>query len=704
MADALATHGAKHQNPEWNLTALCSVFSKQGAHAAHMMASAHPDYSQATTQDLFERKQREVEGGLGWPSCAAISNAGSTFCGTCPNRAKGKSPLNFEQRPAPAPTSAIAQLVAQAPSIAPNALAGTPVSVSDLPPGYSRNADGIVSVVMVDEDGNQSFKPVSRYPMVNGMLRGSDPKALFFDTAVEQHGTQRIMLELDVINGMQMRSRLQEQGFMMHPGVDKLLGEFFVTWVAHLQRSQAAVKNVAFGWEYSKAKGEPEGFAYNNKLWSPNGAMVVAPPPGVTMGHYTPCGNIDAWKDAASLVVGCGRPDLEIIVAAAFAAPLIQFTGHEGALLSAFSTESGIGKTTAANLAQAVWGHPKHKMGLTDTPKSAMNKMGELRSLPLFWDELKTKSDTENFVKMTFQITQGRENSRLTSRIEQREPGHWQTLVVSTSNESLLEFVTAGTKTTAAGLMRILEYRVQPSANGAVNSATAQARLARLNYNFGNVGLDYAQWLGANWPTIKLEVERTGEILTDKLKSPRDERFWIGCITSVLLGAKFANERGYTNFDLVAVRDRLFKILEDMREVQNSQPVDLNQSVNVSSIMSDFLTSHHDQMLYTDRMHVGRGRPPGGAVKVIRPPNNNKGVAIHVGQDKTLRISQNVFNEYLRKRSFNTMAVWDALQKRFGAIRTTGFIGAGTLHATMQQHTIHIDMAGHPELDFVDQM
>ena len=93
---AVATGGKDYSNPLWNLTTLISTFTARGRADAHRMADQHPDYSPGSTDDLFDRKEREkASKGLGWPSCQTISASGCNACHKCPHVAAGKSPLHL---------------------------------------------------------------------------------------------------------------------------------------------------------------------------------------------------------------------------------------------------------------------------------------------------------------------------------------------------------------------------------------------------------------------------------------------------------------------------------------------------------------------------------------------------------------------------------------------------------------------------------
>jgi hypothetical protein len=99
ISDALTSGGKDYSQPLWNLTTLISTFTEGGCADAHRMGNKHPGYSQQSTDDFYNRKEREKnEKGLGWPSCKTISGSGCTACQTCPHFAKGKSPLHLAGR------------------------------------------------------------------------------------------------------------------------------------------------------------------------------------------------------------------------------------------------------------------------------------------------------------------------------------------------------------------------------------------------------------------------------------------------------------------------------------------------------------------------------------------------------------------------------------------------------------------------------
>jgi hypothetical protein len=111
IREALTSGGESYDNSLWNLTTFIATFAENGRAMAHAMGANHPGYTQESTDELFDRKEREKAAkNLGWPSCQTISSNGCTACQTCSHFAKGKSPLHFAAR-ALAPQSGGYELV-----------------------------------------------------------------------------------------------------------------------------------------------------------------------------------------------------------------------------------------------------------------------------------------------------------------------------------------------------------------------------------------------------------------------------------------------------------------------------------------------------------------------------------------------------------------------------------------------------------------
>ena len=160
------------------------------------------------------------------------------------------------------------------------------------------------------------------------------------------------------------------------------------SWMDNFHRKKDVREACAFGWLKETDKGIT-GWAYGGVILKQDGTKVTSAPgdPAVRK-LYTPIGNLETWFKNLKLVTDQHRPAIEVIAAAAFASPLLQFTGHYSGALVAFS-QSGGNKSTAVNVGGAVWGHPKLTKEVAETSSNSLRgKMTELSNLPFYWDDV----------------------------------------------------------------------------------------------------------------------------------------------------------------------------------------------------------------------------------------------------------------------------------------------------------------------------
>lgn len=708
IADAIATGGKDFANPLWNLTTLISTFTVGGRADAHRMASAHPGYSPQNTDELYDRKERERQSkGLGWPACRTISATGSTRCQTCPHFRQNKSPLNF----------AATQLVAALPAAplvgGPNNPLSSGGSVGqaggDLPTGYKRLATNIVCQILINADGSVTEAPISSYPMYDPSIQVFPVYTLNFMTVTEAGRVTQISIPLkDAASKDSLRKVLWAQGLPLREHESKNAMEFFVSWIEKLQKTKSAVVSASpYGWSVDN-KGNLEGFVFGGSLWMPTGDRAAAMPDPVLERRYRPTGSIEPWIAAAKLITDQRRPALDAIVASSFAAPLIRFCNEPGVLMSTYSQGSGIGKTTALKVAQAVWGNPIRAMqGLDDTENFIFGKVGQLQSLPMYWDELKTDEQHKRFVKLVFKLTSRKEKDRMTQSANMRESGTWQTLLVSASNDSIMDHVIQQTKQTAAGVYRVFEYEVLPaqSPRGQIDQADASRIVGRLDDNYGHVGLEYARYLGSNHQTIEKDVADFYKNVGLEMNVVNEERYWRVMVACLLKGAEYANKLGFTNIDGKGLKVFLFDVVNQLRASRAKSPVDLTDDFNVTSVVGQYLTTQRARhTLWTNKIHNGRGKPPANSIKIVRDASRLEAIVAHVGQeDKILRLSSHFFLKWLREEGYSTTIVMKALEKELAVRQIRGRMGAGTDLAGSAEYLLEVDLSNTPHLDFLTE-
>lgn len=694
LARTLATGGKDNANPLWLQTVNVALFCQDTRGTAHRLSSGHATYTKENTDALVDRQQgTKLARDLGWPRCATIASYGAPECAACSRNSLGKSPLNAPPSPDPANAAyATGTAQQQAPvGSAPGAalVTGAPIQagpavLAALPTKYAYDQINRVCLVDVDEKGNQTYQPLTSFVMEKPWLQHTPP-SLNFTTQTSQGVTSQIKLPYEAINDMSAFKRtLGKQGMVPSRYEYEDLGDFMVAWIDKLRSDRTnVVQNQAFGWAVKSSR--VEGFVFGGYMWHagvPRPAATIDP---ALAAQYNPVGDLQPWLDAAKLITNQKRPALDAILACAYAAPLVRFTGQSGVLLSAYSTRSGIGKTTALKVAQAVWANPTLAIQvLGDTPNNTFKKMGDTKNLPLFWDELKTKEDTQKFANLAFQLSLGKEKARLNADTSYRESGTWQTLLCCTSNDSLLAYVLTQTKTTSAGLFRIFEYEVPPGVIGQISTTAAQLIVAKLNDNYGQAGLIYSQFLGQQHERVAKETAAYSQVLEDHFKIQSDERFWLALVTTLVMGATYANELGLTQIDIGALARFMTDQLKIMRNERTTATVDLHLNNNILGIVSRYLNEHRQSHTLLTNIIWRGGAPKLGHAPVVRgDPTRLRSLRIQIAQDEAIvRIIKSPWDDWLTERNLTPALINKQLLEQFKVTQIKARLGSGTVLAT----------------------
>jgi hypothetical protein len=652
----LETGGAANDQPLWFLTGSIASFMEDGREALHRMSSGHATYDEAKTDELYDRvlatrKARDV----GWPKCEKIASYGCGECATCPLAKQSKSPLNFAIREAN-------DQVVEAP----------------LPKGYIRGNDNRVYRNMTTETGEVVSLLVSHYPFGEAYLTITPVYTLHFITATDRGDDTLFELPCEVIYAKDgLGKYLGAKGFFVPDNQIKLVREFFMAWVTHLQNKKSTViSNTPYGWTVDN--GRVDGFAYNGRVWMKDGDRPSANAMPALGKTFKVTGDPKPWRELVSIINAQGRPALDALISVGFAAPLVAFTGESGCMVNAFSSASGVGKSTAMKAGMAVWAQPKNgRSQLDDTEVAAMLKVGQLRNLPLMWDEFQTEQQTQKFAKIAFSVTSGRERNRGTADAQLRISGDWQTMLSSCANYSMIDHVAREMKSTTAGLYRCFEFEVEKAAQANENGHVMRLT-GLLENNHGHAGLEYAQFLGANYERIDREVAEMSDYLWKTYKFKEEERFWNVSMTVLILGAQYANELGLTTFDMAELKEFLVKVLGEMRKAVEHSPSDLTKDVSMSAILGEYLSVKRARnTLVTNRVWRFKGRPKD--IKVLNDTSKLDDITVQRGkEDGYVTILAGDFSKWMAERGYSRHAYVKRMTEDFGLEDTVGNLGSGT--------------------------
>ena len=338
-----------------------------------------------------------------------------------------------------------------------------------------------------------------------------------------------------------------------------------------------------------------------------------------------PMGSFDEWKEIINVYDMPGFEPHAFAVFTAFGAPLIKFMGIKGGIINLINNRSGTGKSTILQVMNSVWGHPDELMiQWRDTLNVKLHRMAVMCNLPLGVDEI-TKMSGDDFSDLAYSVTQGAPRRRMKSSTnEERESqGYWATMMVATSNASMTDKLESLKSTAEGELMRLMQYRIDPTNN--LDKATAKQIFGRLQSNYGHAGGRYAQFLVQNQEecidtTLKLQIK-----LDKAVNIETRERFWSGMAASNLAGGMFAHKLGLHSINYKRVFDWS---VEEIKSMQGSVRLNFN---DYATVVGEFLLKHNLNILVVNKYSTSKAGiaaapllMPRGALIVRYEPDTKK--------------------------------------------------------------------------------
>lgn len=447
--------------------------------------------------------------------------------------------------------------------------------------------------------------------------------------------------------------------------------KFMTSWYRQLKATRQQIHSTdQNGWVFVGKKPPRRLFAYAEKGTLVNGRQVTTHPvPGSLSEYYKPTGQIAPWNSAVDMLLTdsrrhSGRHGVQVVLATAFAAPLIYFTDVTGVTLGVHSDHSGSGKSTAMQVAQAVWGHPVKGMNsMDDTDNAIAKKLSLLPHLPSYWDEAMTSAESALKVGATvFKLTQGKEKSRLSREADMRSVDEWKTMLVIASNVSIADAVSQHTKDTDAGVTRILEIPF-----GGTAKAGTETRFRDLSDNYGHAGAVYAEYLGRNQNDVEDRVNSVVRYLNKKYKTTKEQRFQVAGTAAIIVGAMLAKHLKLVDFDMGIVKSAAEEAL-----VKSQETIDTHEELR-QNVISNFIADNADNILITDVFAVRSVKPTS-----FRQPAQTKILAAQITtRDKKARIRADALISWCEKTGHQFGAVQRQMETDFGAVKKQGRLGVG---------------------------
>jgi hypothetical protein len=663
--------------PQWHDMLAIACHCVDSSPAAHRLCEENPYYDYDDTEKKLREAQnyRKQNSALGPPGCATLQSNGAPQCSTCPHLSLGTGPVALPFRHLNGHTY-----------------------FKDLPASYFRDDYGNICREEVMNKGDAPERVVI-YPYEiipsSGYLEGAQRYRLTFQTCQGEQYVWKTFSANAFSDNISFLKAFLNEGIAITTD-EKKARRFFVHYIKLLESRKTTMITVpALGWARLN---DETGFAYNGEFVTPTGKFPCQNLKQGVENYHVVGTDEKVWRDMAQMVLTPDRPDLQVLAATAFSAPLVKMSGQNGYLIGAWSRASGIGKTTALMLAQSVWAFPRLG-GYSDTVNYTFDKCSAVQHLPVIFDEVKGEQQTDNFVKLVFELTSGHEKGRADRTGAMRAQRTWNTIIPYAANTSIVAATAEQTQGTHAGVYRMFEFQAINRPN--VNLSTNMARLTtQLDYNYGHIGKRYANYLGKNYDTLRKRLLDFQAKLEKGLNAQNSERCWIAAISTTIFGAWLAEGLGLAPFDLPRMKTFMEEEFHRMRNEQRGSISDYTNADAIYAELAYLFNEKNRHIIITDRIWSQAGRPTKNYAKVLNDRaqwTDEIGMQIS-GDPYTLRIRDSFLGKWCREHKKPKPALTTAFQELIGAKKHRARIASGT-HRAQQDEWLWIIPMTHTPLE-----
>lgn len=620
IASIAATRG-NVEEPLWYAGIGVLRFTTESPDIIHDWSNGHPGYSEGETAAKIAQHARS---GTGPTTCDRFRDLNPAGCAGCPH--KIKSPLQLGAVIEAAPPPAADPFGGDITDTATATALGETLPNPPFP--YLRTKDGKLARQLKAEDGGQvevwcdyDIYPVRR---LRDVAAGAGVVLLRCNTRSD--GVVDLPLPTATLADLKaLTVWFNKNDIYIGGKTTAIMQAYLQDYLKDLQTRAARIHlHNQLGW-----KDDHSAFVLGHSVHKADGTSIDNTGAVSTINGFQTRGDLDTWKRVMELY---GRPGMEpyqFAVAAAFGAPLMPFTGYEGAVIAMVSPEGGQGKTTALHAINSVWGNPQDTgLQANDTPMAVLKRVGAYGNMPVTLDEL-SNATGQQLSDLAYQITQGRERRRLRSdATEQATLARWSTILTVTANQSILGRLSTYKTNADAEVHRIIEYVVRNPM--VVTKAEAEASFPLLFENYGWAGDAYARWMVANVPVLKEAIKHTRVKLDKAAAITTKERYWSAVIAAVLTGAMAAKKLGLVGWDLGPLWAWSVGVIGGMRR----------KGMDISRSTGDILAAYLNEFM-------------GGRIVVTRSPSNTWTVLVDLkGNQLVYRVEQDTGRIYIDRSHF----------------------------------------------------
>lgn len=563
--------------PHWYACIQLLCHSTEGDALIHQWSNGYEGYSEVETT----RKIAQVRGqSLGPTLCATFESRVPGGCDACPFKGKISSPaqLGAQVTSAPAPILEVK---------AADQVATTTIPNPPLP--FTRGEKG---GIYVEVDGIQhKVYEYDCYPIEIAFDEDLNYEAMRIRHWLPQEGWHECTIQSSLIaKPVEFDRALRDQHIQ---SLNR--NQFAMYFDSYLRKLKAETKLKRLfrrqGWKNDETE-----FVLGDKLYRKGEIARAGTSSGISnfLRPFHSRGRIEPWRN---LTWALGTPGFEphaFMLLIAFAAPLLKLDLRGGFTVSALGL-SGAGKSTMGQWLTSVYGHPTDLWAKSDDSLAArMRRLGAYYSVPLYMDEVTTISG-KDLRSLVYSVATGKSRDTLKTDRSLRPGDEWTTILVTSTNNSLLSKLQTENANAEGESMRLFEFRFPKiEAFGEVAKLVPHVVLQ----NYGVAGELYIQYLVNNRDRIKVGVRTAIEQTEHAWGMDQRERFWSQAAALSIYGGQLAREAGIIDFDPELVRPWL---QDETRRVRKTVDEGFTDSV---SALAEFLNEHVSERLVVTKLNA----------------------------------------------------------------------------------------------------
>lgn len=557
--------------PLWRAGLSVAKFCLDGEKAIHKISAGHPDYDSRET----ERKVALIKGPY---TCDKFDEYSPDICGNCKHRGKFKSPI------------ALGREVQEA-TEDDNIIEDVPENVDvpkqtyvipKYPEPFFRGKAGGIFKRMKNKEGDPIEVPIYHNDFyVVRRLRDPDVgEAVVMRLHLPKDGVREFTVPLaSILSKDEFRKHMAGNGVAVIK-MEELMS-YTASWVNKLQATaQADEARRQFGWSDELLSS----FVVGSKEIRSD--RVDHNPPANSTARmfqmFQSKGTMDGWRSVMDFYDRDGMELHQYIIGLSFGSPFMQFVPQCASLFHVYSSDPGLGKTTAMMAGASIWGNPELLLlREVDTHASKMNRAEVYKNIFLPLDEM-TNVHPKEASDFLYQLTGGMQRNRQSqsANMERVRGETWHLNACSSGNTSLLSRVRMYKTIPKAEATRVLEYEAQKFH---FDTKAETDELSRNLYaNYGHACVPFMQYVMQNLEECRTLFLQTQERIDKAAGLSQPHRFWSVQAASSITGLLIAKRIGLVKYNVANIVAWLIKVIERQKQ----------EIETMSGTLEDTLTSY----------------------------------------------------------------------------------------------------------------